>query len=226
MIERRVGGEFRARFPSPGGPGSRRLSYCVPTMYVVHDMTLPVKHLSFSALARRWAHELARDPTEVAESLAQSIESHELKAEFYDPSYPAIDHYGVGADDDPRLEGFMIDVMDHIARVAKGIEAPDFDERLRYVSLAREDLETWLRAESLPVPQFLQRATSQEVVKAPPRRDAPSDVDHNSKSYRNLQKAFAVLILAYARTKPKYGGRARDLDLALSAPHFKGVAKA
>ena len=175
-------------------------------MYVVHDMTLPVKHLSFSALARRWAHELARDPTEVAESLAQSIESHELKAEFYDPSYPAIDHYGVGADDDPRLEGFMIDVMDHTARVAKGIEAPDFDERLRYVSLAREDLETWLRAESLPVPQFLQRAPSQEVVKAPPRSDAPSDVDHNSKSYRNLQKAFAVLILAYARTKPKYGG--------------------
>jgi hypothetical protein len=121
-------------------------------------MVLPIKHFSFTQFATGWANGLSRHPSEVAQSVAQAIVSGQLKWEFFDPSY--VDHYGLG--DDPRLEAYIIDVVDHLARVARGLDAPDLAERLRYVTLATTDLESWLRAENCEVPHFMRAATGSE----------------------------------------------------------------
>ena len=166
-------------------------------------MGLPIKSLSFSAFVRRWAGELNRDPIEVAESVASAISGRELAVRILDPSYPGINHHGNPLfEDNPHAENFIIDISDHLARVGKGIELPDLDDRLRYVSLEWSSIQTWLSSEGIAVPSFLSAVPAGENADVGPAGieiPPPGWV-----AYRNLQKVVAILVLVLAKRASKY----------------------
>src|SRR5207244_1560687 len=70
--------------------------------------------------------------------------------------------------EDPRLEDFIIDVSDHVARVGRGIDVPDFDDRLRYVGLETADIQSWLMSEHIEPPQFLRDKVEDSATRVTP----------------------------------------------------------
>lgn len=161
------------------------------------------KNYSFSAFTKLWAAERGQDQERVAGLVATAIVDRNLSAEFFDQGYPDSNHHGnPNQDDDPRAEDFLIDVSDHLARVGKGIDSPDFDLRLRYVSLNRANVEDWLTSIGEDLPRFW-RAT--EVDESDRETALSKGVSTGGdRDYRNLQKVVAVLAILLAEGKAKF----------------------
>jgi len=156
---------------------------------------------SFSDFARQWCEETGDDPGRIAITIAQAIKEKRLVAAFPYPIDTSPDHYGP-TEHDPLFEDFCIGVTDHLERLAAGLDAPDFDERLRHVSLLRSDVEVWLQGLNRQLPQFWRFDVADGDASEATSRT--SDLTVGERDYRNLQKIVAVLAALVAERGAKF----------------------
>jgi hypothetical protein len=158
----------------------------------------------FTTFTELLATESGRKQEDVAVIVAEAIAEKKLRFEFLDPRYPGINHYGDPSfdDGDQLVEDLAIDVSDHVARVGKGTEAPDFEERLRFVSLNRPDVEAWLSECGEAMPEFWRGLEIDDQDTAQTSPAAPKEPGETD--YGNLLKITAVLAHLLAKTEDRF----------------------
>ncbi len=160
---------------------------------------------SFAEFARRLAEESGRELSDVAAWLAAAIIKEELTCDISNPMDPGPSPFQDTPATVPSWSDFVDDVSDHLYDIKQGIDTPDFEGRLRYVGLNREDVELWFSSRDEKMPKFWRPvdaghsggdSTTCEDVSA----DGAGD-------YGKLQRVVALLtiLVAVKGTKFKLG---------------------
>jgi hypothetical protein len=152
-----------------------------------------VQQYSLSDFVTHWAAETGEDPGRVTVVIAQAILEHLLVPNFHDSNDPNYRHRN--------------SCMQHLRRVALGIEPPDLAGRLHYVVLPAKDLEEWLlaRGQGMSIVGQTVEGESDASLTALPATE--STVGRGM--YDNLQKVVALqaLLLASLAKKFKHGDK-------------------
>jgi hypothetical protein len=160
-------------------------------------MGLVVENRCFSDFVKFWAEELGRPGHDVAVWTAQAIIRGGLDYEVLNPQFPgpSARHEVVPFSEDPQWQEFDDAVTDHLWNIVHGIELPDFDDRLRYVMLRRNDVDLWCTANGVPFPHFWR----------PLDNGVPAQEEvGGTRSQKNLYKVIAVLAILFADTGDQF----------------------
>ena len=166
-------------------------------------MGLFVESYSFADFAKHWANELGRDPNEVATVVAKAILQKELVYHTHDPLDPGPSHHQeIPYSENLNFQEFDAALLDHLHLVAKGIDSPDSEKRLRYVTLDRSDVAKWLASVDEELPLFWQDLVTDQMNRGTPLN--PATAQPGPTEHRTLQKIIAVLTLTLADEHKKF----------------------
>ncbi|TMH32599.1 MAG: hypothetical protein E6H66_13695 [Betaproteobacteria bacterium] len=136
--------------------------------------------------------------------MAKAMLQSKLAYHTHDPMDPGPSHnQETPYSENISWQEFDAAILDHLHCVAKGIDSPDFEKRLRYVTLDRSDVSTWLASVDAELPLFWRDlAINQMNRDDTPQK--PATAQPGPAEYRTLQKVIAVLTLTLADEHKKF----------------------